>query len=232
MPGQSVTTQALATGDTNCPNGGVAVMSASGTNYVCNGTSGGGTIHPTLVGDAEIAMINAWAGFTDANAPAWKLCYKGTRDSNVGSFVVGAGERAVAFHSKCDNKGKTFFVAKTGTGKLFGGYTSVAWQGGNGTCGWGSDPTAFLFSLTNDFKHTQSTFNYSNYEYSIYDCQSHGPTFGGGHDFFTDLSMGIYVNLGYSYDCRVGSAGSSECHSDFAGSYNPTVVELEVYSEQ
>jgi hypothetical protein len=229
-PGQSVTTQTLAMGDTNCPDGGVAVTSASGTSYVCNGTSGDGTSHPALVGTMEIATINAWAGFTGANAPAWRLCYKGTRDANLGGFMLSPG--GAVFHAKCDNKGKTFFVAKTDTGKLFGGYTSLAWQGGNGACQWRSDPTAFLFSLTNNFKHSQPTDYSYNYEYSIYDCQPYGPTFGGGHDFYTNLRTDIHVNLGYSYACRVGSYGSSECHNDFAGAYQPLLLELEVYSEQ
>jgi hypothetical protein len=38
--GQSVTTAALAGGDQHCPTGGVAVMSATGSTFVCNGAPG------------------------------------------------------------------------------------------------------------------------------------------------------------------------------------------------
>jgi hypothetical protein len=40
IPGVSVTTTALAVGDTNCPTGGVQISSASGTSFVCNGAKG------------------------------------------------------------------------------------------------------------------------------------------------------------------------------------------------
>jgi hypothetical protein len=216
--------QALAQGDANCPTGGVAVTSVGGTSYVCNGANGssGGPVLPLLVGANEIAQINAWAGF-GAAAPNWKLCYKGTRDLSSGFMQ----DNAAAFHSTCDNKGKTFFVAKTSTGKVFGGYTSKAWTG---ACQYRPDPTAFLFSLTNNFKHTQ--FGGSLGSYSTYDCYSYGPTFGGGHDFYTDLRSSSYGNLGYSYACRVGSYSSPDCMLDFAGAVAPILVELEVYSEQ
>lgn len=114
-PGEGVTTAALAVADPNCPNGGVAITSVSGTSYVCNGGSSHKT-HPALVSAGDIGQINAWAGL-DAGAP-WYLCYKGTRDSGTTFFSQ------ASFHSLCDNKGSTFFVAKSGPGRIFGGYTA------------------------------------------------------------------------------------------------------------
>ena len=61
-----------------------------------------------------------------------------------------------------------------------------------------------------------------------YDCSSYGPTFGGGHDFYTDLRTSAYANLGYSYACRVGSFDSSECRDDFAEGFDCALVEIEV----
>ena len=225
-PGASVLVQALAQGDANCPTGGVAVTSVAGTNYVCNGANGQShTVHPALVGATEIAQINGWAGLAAA-PPTWHLCYKGTRDVSTSGFMA---DGAATFHAGCDNKGKTFFVAKTSTGKLFGGYTSLAW---NGACQYRADPSAFLFSLTNNFKHNQGGGVFVNGSYSTYDCYSYGPTFGGGHDFTTDLRSASYGNLGYSYACRIGTYYTSDCMVDFAGAVAPILVEVEVYSEQ
>lgn len=111
----------------------------------------------------------------------WHLCYKGTRDGNSGFLNGGGG----AFHRLCNNRGRSFFVAKTQTGKLFGGYTSLAWVATH-TCEYRYDPDAFMFSLTNNFKHEQ-TGQYAASANSIFDCTYHGPTFGGGSDFYTDL---------------------------------------------
>ncbi len=67
----------------------------------------------------------------------WTLLYRGTRD----------GFRAVDFHSKCDNHKNTLTILKAhGSSYIFGGFTSVTW---NGSGQYKSDPNAFLFSLTN-----------------------------------------------------------------------------------
>ena len=83
--------------------------------------------------------------------------------------------------------------------------------------------------MTNNFKHEQ-TGPYSNN--STYDCGNYGPTFGAGNDFYTNLSTEATVSLGYSYACRVGDLASDECIADFAGGYNPTMIELEVYAAE
>ncbi len=221
-PGEGVTTAALAVADPNCPNGGVAITSVSGTSYICNGGSSHQT-HPALVSGGEIGQINAWAGL-DAGTP-WHLCYKGTRDSGTTFFSQ------ASFHSLCDNKGSTFFVAKSRPGRIFGGYTARPWGSGGG-CNWHFDANAFLFSLTNNFKHTQIGVAASADTYSVYDCSSYGLTFGGGHDFYSDLRTSAYANLGHTYACRVGVYGSSECWDDFAGGFDFSLVEIEVYSSQ
>jgi hypothetical protein len=120
-----------------------------------------------------------------------------------------------------------FFVAKTAGGAVFGGYTAGAWTGGSGNCDWRTDAHAFLFS--NNFKHEQ-TDTYP--DMSVHDCGTEGPTFGAGHDFYTNLSTDAYVNLGNSFICRVGDPGSEECINDFAVGSNPNMIELEVYAAQ
>jgi len=47
-----------------------------------------------------------------------------------------------------------------------------------------------------------------------------------------NLSTDASVSLGYSFACRVGDVASAECLNDFAGGYNPHMIELEVYSAQ
>jgi hypothetical protein len=217
-----VTTTVLAEGNSNCPTGGVAVHSASGTSYVCNGAAATRALAASPVNAAQIAQINAWAGLPAGTS--WSLCYKGTRDNRPEGFIVSSA--TAGFHARCDGRAGSFFVAKTGTGQIFGGYTALAW-GNSTSCVYRADPAAFLFSLTNNFKHARTG---SYVDYGIYDCPTSGPTFGAGHDFTTNLSSSIYVNLGYTYACRVGTVGSATCRNDFAGAYQPDIVELEVYT--
>jgi TLD protein len=110
------------------------------------------------------------------------------------------------------------------------GITSVPWTGSN-DCQYHPDPNAFLFSLTNNFKHTQILGSES---YSTLHCAPYGPTFGSGHDFYTDLKSNVYTSLGNTYVCRTGSAGTNECNADFTGSgvgQNLQLMEMEVYTE-
>jgi len=224
-----VTVTQLAAGNANCPNGGAAVTSASGTVYVCNSSSGGSgpQVQPVIADDTTFAKVNAWAGLPAGQT--WTLCYKATRDNANPSFIAYTNYGAYQFHSKCDNRGATFFVAKTAGNIVFGGYTAAAWTGGNGNCDFRADPQAFMFSLTHDFKHEQ-TDTYPSM--SVNDCYNEGPTFGAGHDFYTNLSTDAYVGLGNSYACRFGEAYSDECLNDFAGGPNPSMIELEVYAAQ
>jgi len=156
-----------------------------GTAYVCNPTASSGGSGPQTqppVGDAAtFAKVNAWAGLPDGQA--WTLCYKATRDNVNPGFIAYANYGALQFHSKCDNRGATFFVARTAGGAVFGGYTSGAWQASTGYCSWRADAQAFLFSVSNNFKHALVGAA----DYAVYDCLTDGPTFGAGNDFFTNL---------------------------------------------
>ena len=210
--GQSVTLTQLAPGNLNCPNGGVAVNAESGTAYVCSAPQG----TAPLVDAAAIQKINGWAGL--ASDTAWTLCYKATRD-NAGFFGT------AAFHSRCDGRARTFFVAKSTAGTIFGGYAGRPW--GSPSCVYKNDPYAFLFSLTNSFKHFALNIRSSS---SLYDCPAFGPTFGVGNDFTTNLRDQASSTLGYDYVCRVGS-GSPLCSTDYVGMAAPVaLVELEVYA--
>jgi hypothetical protein len=228
--GQSVSVTQLSVGNANCPNGGAALTVAGVTAYVCSpsggstgGGGGGGQVQPAIGNATIFAQVNGWAALPAANP--WTLCYKATRDNVASGFISFQANGAFQFHAKCDNRGATFFVAKTSGGVVFGGYTAVAWTG---ECTTRSDPAAFLFSVTNNFKHAQTgPFTDS----STYDCVDHGPTFGA-LDFWTNLSTDVNVLVGWSYACRVGELGSYECINDFAGGQFPDLLELEVYAAQ
>ena len=102
------------------------------------------------------------------------------------------------------------------------------------------DSQAFLFSLVNKpgwapVKLPQ-TGTYSYQRYSIPDCSSYGPSFGGGWDIYiTDYassSSSNYANLGYTYSAPSGySYGSTFTQTFLAGTYQFTPDEVETFYE-
>ena len=86
-------------------------------------------------------------------------------------------------------------------------------------------PSAFLFSLTNSFRHGLI----GNSASALWDVPSAGPQFGAGPDFKTNLKDQVSSALGYSYVCRVG-AGTTACATDYLGMATPVLVEFEVYA--
>lgn len=155
--------------------------------------------------------INEWVGSPDK---VWTLCYR--RSTH--------GAAASTFHSLCNFKGPTVTVANLNTGRKIGGYAPISWQSANTYTG---NSSAFLFSLTNNFRH--SCGGQSGCAYFLYDGSNYGPTWGGGHDWYvaSDMTTG-YCNLGHYYACRVGSGAT--CHNDFCGAYNGwAITELEVW---
>jgi hypothetical protein len=216
-PGESPVVVQLSSGDQNCPYGGAAIQSSTGIAYVCSAPQG----YPALVSAEDVQQIDAWAGLP-SNAP-WTLCYKATRDNAGFSFGTSA---AFAFHSRCDGRGATFFVAKSTQGKRFGGFTSLPW--GSTACTSKNDPNAFLFSLTNGVKYGLSSP--SSAAVAVTDCPTSGIVFGNNSDFATNLKDTATLNLGTTYACPVSSL--NQCRTDFAGATSPVLVELEVYAAQ
>lgn len=92
------------------------------------------------------------------------LCYRATVD----------GFQAENFHTKCNNKGPTITIVKSGS-RVFGGYTSTSWKS---IANYVQDATTYLFSVNNEAKYPNIAGNGN----SIYDNNGYGPTFGGGHD--------------------------------------------------
>ena len=137
------------------------------------------------------------------------------------------------FHSYCDSKGKTLYIAKIKHAQgetVVGGYTLNNWY----SSGYSSDNYAHLFQVEPSiWKSKAGTGSASDYNYAIYRSNDYGPTFGGGHDWHTSSNMKTgYSNLGHAYKCRVGNYGQNACRNDFSGSYSAwTITESEVWSQ-
>ena len=107
--------------------------------------------------------------------------------------------------------------------------------------GYRHDSNAFLFSLVNKpgwapVKLPQTGKYSYRRQYSIYDYQSHVPTFGGGHDIFisnyASSSRNSYSNLGSEYSPPSGYSYSSTFAQTFlAGTYHFTPDEIETFYE-
>ncbi|CAH3187143.1 unnamed protein product, partial [Porites lobata] len=104
------------------------------------------------------------------------------------------------------------------------------------------DSQAFLFSLVNKpgwapVKLPQ-TGQYSSSRYSIHDCSSYGPIFGGGHDIYiahyASSSSNSQANLGNTYSPPSGyNFGSTFAQTFLAGgsNYHFTPDEVETFYE-
>ena len=177
--------------------------------------SGVATIDSKILKKAgDIALLKKWV--SEKAKPTFKLLYRGSKDGYTSS----------SFHSKCDNKGPTVVVIKSHLGKIFGGFTDVAWDSTNN---YKTTMNSFLFSIDRKAKYEQKAGQTSN---SIYAYSTYGPTFGGGHDIYIadncNSSTSCYSYFPYSYDCKEYNNPSS---SDWlAGAYNFKVDEIEVFS--
>ena len=160
--------------------------------------------------DEFINKLLEWTGGKNM-----ELLYRGTRDGMSGD----------AFHNKCNNKGPTISIIKNEKGYIFGGYTSIDWQGGNAT--YRSAPDSFIFTLTNMYNIAPTIFPNTNSDYNIYDHPSCGPCFGGGFDIGICFNSFHYANFPNSYKDVLGKG-----YSIFKGdndNYNFNLKEIEVF---
>ena len=123
-----------------------------------------------------------------------KLLYRGTRDGMGSNY----------FHNKCNNKGPTISLFKNEKGNIFGGYASIDWTSADT---YKSAPESFIFTLTNIHGTEPTKFPNSNTSKSIRHYPSHGPTFGGGFDIYTNKSNS-YSSFPHSYQDILGKGKS------------------------
>ena len=69
-----------------------------------------------LTDEEHQRVLDAWLPLHDVK---WRLLFRASRD----------GFAAETFHTKCDNKGPTVTIVKSGS-NIFGGFTDVSWASG------------------------------------------------------------------------------------------------------
>jgi hypothetical protein len=88
----------------------------------------------------------------------------------------------------------------TGPYQIIGGFNPQSWSqiGGYQLTPNVSDRTAFIFNLTTTDRRDQQVAD-GDGQYQTFYQLNYGPTFGGGHDIFTDatLSIGHIISLSY-----------------------------------
>ena len=102
-----------------------------------------------------------------------RLLYKATTN----------GWNALNFHQLCDNKGATISIATLNDGRFIGAYSPVSWGQVNGQ--YINNPDVFLFDNDRKYMSGFGAWGRGDQQYAIYQLNSYGPTFGGGHDFLT-----------------------------------------------
>ena len=137
------------------------------------------------------------------------MLWKGSRD----------GFTASKFHSNCDGKGPTLTVIQSTDGVIFGGYTSLSWNGNNS---YYQDDAAFIYSITKGYKVSKQNNTSSIRCYSVY-----GPLFGGGNDIIIYDNCNT-PNSNYCSSNNTYPLPSGEKY--LSGTNYFTVKEIEVYS--
>jgi hypothetical protein len=94
-----------------------------------------------------------------------------------------------------------------------------------------SNAKSFLFLVKSPtLKHPIGKCTQKNTSNSVYAYSAYGPVFGGGFDMYicnNYTTNSNYSNLGYTYDPPTTYTGNKQHY--LAGSYNFTVVDMEVF---
>jgi len=147
----------------------------------------------------------------------WRLLFRASRDG----FAAGT------FHSRCDNKGPTVTIVKSGV-YIFGGFTEQSWTSRNVhvTCS-----QAFLFSMINPhgLGPTKLPLIPRKKQNAIYCGINSGPVFGEGNDLWMSKDANTNTSgsseLGITYQCPPGQ----QC-TFFTGATNFIVTDYEVFA--
>jgi hypothetical protein len=126
------------------------------------------------------------------------------------------------FHSKCDNKGPTVFVARLSNNNRIGGFASSSWKSNVGDI---KDEKAFLFSLSNKIKYGLKNKYITN---SLYGQENSSVLFGPNSGL--DYKQDDFVITGKTAHCREEGAKYNFIMSDICGIKHIEVEEFEVYS--
>ncbi|CAH3165577.1 unnamed protein product [Porites evermanni] len=167
-----------------------------------------------LTNEEHRRVMKSW--LPEAMKGEWRLLFRASRD----------GFAASAFHSKCDNKGPTITVVKSG-GNIFGGFSENAWTS---RCESVSCRHAFLFSFVNPsgLGPTKLPLISGIDPNGIVCISTLGPVFGIGNDLVisnnADESPHSNSQLGHTYQLPPGQQSTF-----FTGAKNFTVTDYEVF---
>lgn len=138
------------------------------------------------------------------------------------------GFSANAFHELCDGKGPTLSIIESEQGKVFGGFTTVAWMSYD--CRYFPDAPAFLFSLSNRSIHRQHRYK----NYAVSHDKSQLMVFGRGNDLCIydncNVRKDSFCSLGDTYEAPPGMQFESfEAKSYLPGACLFKVRDFEVF---
>ena len=164
--------------------------------------------------EKDITNLKSWLikpGFTKIKL---SLLYRGSRDGFSGN----------SFHEKCDNKTPTISFIRSNYNLTFGGFTNATWNYVNGGCK--SDHGAFIFSLTHEEKMLCNKP-----EHAIFSDGGYLVVYGAGNDIaiWENNKSPSRTYFPTSYSSPKFSGPTEASKSYLAGSYNFTVVEIELY---
>lgn len=127
--------------------------------------------------------------------------------TNIFDKTYGDGKTAFDFHAAVDRKGRTIVLYKVMGGSYFngvvylpispqviGGYNPLSWNNSSGfnLTPEDADRKAFIFNLTSGEKQNSKRSTDPdgfNGRYQAYNDASYGPTFGWGHDIYSDYNL-------------------------------------------
>jgi len=168
-----------------------------------------------LLATGQQNTLHTWIGNKQAT-----LLYSATCDGFGGK----------QFHAKCDNKGPTVVVIKSGI-NLFGGYASQSWDSSGG---YKACPGSFLFTLANTHGIQPTTYLAvvgTNRTNTIYCSATYGPTFGSGHDIYISDNANSNTDSYSAFPNTYGDT-TGKGYATFAGQNNFQVADIEVYLVQ
>jgi hypothetical protein len=149
----------------------------------------------------------------------WKLIYRASED----------GFYAKSFHIECDNEPNTLTIIKSKTGKIFGGFTQIKWDGDSG---FKTDKEAFIFSLINKDNEPIKMKVCEN-KNAIRCSKDYGPAFGYDIEIRTcsNTNENSSSDLGSSFKHPRYKYGSEKAKTFLADSEYFQVEDIEVYQK-
>jgi hypothetical protein len=131
------------------------------------------------------------------------------------------GKEAAKFHEKCDFKGATFTVIRSGRW-IAGGFSDQNWDTSDSTK---SSTAAFIFSYNRNRRYVLKS---DQVPYAISCLKDNGPVFGAGGDLYVNgnfESCQNFSSLGENYDAE----GIENPYNELFGSRNFFIEDMEVY---